>query len=287
MKDPLPPLRDVMAMYGLTARHRLGQNFLFDFNITRKIARAVPCLTTSTILEIGPGPGGLTRALLSQGARRVVAIEKDQRFHPALDAVCHAFPNRLSVFYEDALSVEDEKILNSCGDAIQIAANLPYNVGTPLLAKWLCAEPWPPFFGSLTVMLQKEVALRMTALPNSKSYGRLAALCQWRSHAKILFSVPAQAFVPRPAVTSCVVQITPKAPCVEKLSGPQLSAFTALLFGHRRKTLSNILRRHIPQASEILKAEGVDSGLRPEALTVHEIARLASVFSECVRSSTF
>lgn len=285
MKDPLPPLREIVAMYGLSARHRLGQNFLFDFNITHKIARAVPHLTTSTILEIGPGPGGLTRALLAQGARHVVAIEKDQRFQPALNAVCDAFSKRLTIVYEDALTVDETRVLNPITDAVQIAANLPYNVASPLIAKWLGSEPWPSFFGSLTIMVQKEVALRMTAQPKSKAFGRLAALCQWRSHAKILFSVPPQAFVPRPAVTSSVVQITPRTPCVENLTGPQLSKFTALLFGHRRKTINNSLRRHFPHAAEMLKAEGIDVGLRPEALTVREIARLALVFSECAHSS--
>ncbi|HXV73340.1 MAG TPA: 16S rRNA (adenine(1518)-N(6)/adenine(1519)-N(6))-dimethyltransferase RsmA [Sphingomonadales bacterium] len=285
MKDPLPPLREVVASLGLSARKSLGQNFLFDFNITRKIARAVPELAASTVMEIGPGPGGLTRALLMEGAKRVIAIEKDERFKPALEAIGAAFPGRFAPIYGDALEMDDGAVLGWAPGRVHIAANLPYNVATPLLAKWLGAEPWPPFFRSATVMVQKEVAHRLAAKSGTKAFGRLAVLCQWWAVPKILFSIPPQAFVPRPKVTSSVVHIVPASPCVERLTGPALSAFTAVLFGQRRKTLKNVLGKKFAGAAGILERENINAGLRPEALSVAEIARLAKAFSGSLRSS--
>lgn len=285
MSGPLPPLREVLAGLGVSAKKSLGQNFLFDLNITRKIARAVPDLGLSTVLEIGPGPGGLTRGLLMEGAKRVVAIEKDERFKPALDGIAAAYPGRIAPVYGDALEVDEKALLGRGPGLVQIAANLPYNVATPLLAKWLCSEPWPPFFRSLTVMVQREVALRITAKPGSKTFGRLAVLCQWRSLPEILFHVPPEAFVPRPKVTSSVVQIVPATPCVAGPAGKELSAFTAILFGQRRKILKNVLGNKFSTAAAVLASEGIDPGLRPERLSVEQIARLAKAFSGSLRSS--
>lgn len=275
MSDMLPPLREVIAALGLSARKSLGQNFLTDLNLTRKIARAVPDLALSTVLEVGPGPGGLTRGLLMEGAKLILAVEKDERFRGALDAISAAYPGRLAPVYGDALDVDEAGLLGWGPGLVQIAANLPYNVATPLLAKWLSAEPWPPFFRSATVMVQKEVALRMAAGPGSKAFGRLAVLCQWRAKPKILFHLPPEAFVPRPKVTSTVVQIVPTDACVGGLTGAMVSAFTAVLFGQRRKTLKNVLGKKFPDAIHVMARENIDPGLRPEALSVPEIARLA------------
>jgi 16S rRNA (adenine1518-N6/adenine1519-N6)-dimethyltransferase len=276
MSGDLPPLREVIASLGLSAKKSLGQNFLMDLNLTRKIARAVPDLPLSTVLEIGPGPGGLTRGLLMEGAKRILAVEKDERFKSALDEVSAAYPGRLAPVYGDALEANETALLGWGPGLVQIAANLPYNVATPLLAKWLGAEPWPPFFRSLTVMLQKEVALRLVASPGSKAFGRLSVLAQWRSRPKMLFHLPPEAFVPRPKVTSTVIQITPSEPVVPGLTGPALSAFTATLFGQRRKTMKNVLGKKFPNVVEVLTSENINPGLRPEALSVEQIARLAA-----------
>lgn len=273
--DPLPPLREVIRSLGLSAKRSLGQNFLMDLNITRKIARHVPELARSHVIEIGPGPGGLTRGLLMEGAAKVTAVEKDQRFLPALEAIGKAFPERFTPLIADALKMDEKAVLGKDGLTPRIAANLPYNVATPLLAKWLSAEPWPPFWASLTVMLQREVAERLAAEPGPKTFGRLSVLAQWRSRPRILFNVPAEAFVPRPKVTSAVMQITPAGPVVAGLTGKQVSAFTAILFGQRRKTLRNVLGKKFPNAEEAMGKIGISPGLRAEALTVEQVCRLA------------
>ena len=190
----LPALRDVIARHGLRARKSYGQNFLLDLNLTRKIARSVPDLETSMIYEVGPGPGGLTRALLGEGARRVTAVEKDHRCGPALKEIADAFPGRLALVEGDALNVRESDLLAGWRGPVQIAANLPYNIGTALLVKWLSLTAWPPWYQSLTLMFQREVAERITAAPGSKAYGRLSVLAQWRCAAKILFDISPNAF---------------------------------------------------------------------------------------------
>ncbi len=274
--DPLPPLREVIAACNLSAKKSLGQNFLLDLNITRKIARAVPNLETAHVLEVGPGPGGLTRGLLLEGAAKVTSIEKDQRCLPALEQINKAFPERFSYRIGDALVADEKDLLGEGNLKPQIAANLPYNIAARLLVKWLEREPWPPFWKSLTVMLQKEVALRLTAGPGTKVYGRLSVLAQWRSSPKILFHIPPEAFTPKPKVTSSVVQIIPATPKVKGLDGKTLSAFTQVLFGQRRKTLRNVLRPFGETVSDVLLNEGINPSLRPENLSVEEICRLAN-----------
>ncbi|MGY9045865.1 MAG: 16S rRNA (adenine(1518)-N(6)/adenine(1519)-N(6))-dimethyltransferase RsmA, partial [Rhodobacterales bacterium] len=200
--DDLPPLSRVIASHGLTARKSLGQNFLLDLNLTAKIARQAGNLTNMDVLEIGPGPGGLTRGLLAEGARRVLAIEKDSRCLPALAEISAAYPGRLTVIEGDALKIDP---LEHLTPPIAIAANLPYNVGTELLVRWLTPKDWPPFWQSLTLMFQREVAERIVAAPGSKAYGRLALLAQWRADARIMLSLPPEAFTPAPKVSSAVV----------------------------------------------------------------------------------
>ncbi|HKK86928.1 MAG TPA: 16S rRNA (adenine(1518)-N(6)/adenine(1519)-N(6))-dimethyltransferase RsmA, partial [Roseovarius sp.] len=203
--DSLPPLRQVIADHGLSARKSLGQNFLLDLNLTAKIARQAGDLTGCDVLEIGPGPGGLTRGLLSEGARRVVAIEKDTRCLPALEEIVKAHPGRLEVLNADALEINP---LDHLTPPIKVAANLPYNVGTELLIRWLTPPDWPPFWQSLTLMFQREVADRIVAQPGSKAYGRLAILAQWRADARIVMHLPPGAFTPPPKVSSAVVHLT-------------------------------------------------------------------------------
>lgn len=195
--DGLPPLREVIAAHDLKAKKQLGQNFLLDLNLTAKIARQAGDLSGTDVLEIGPGPGGLTRGLLAEGARHVLAIEKDERALPALAEIAEAYPGRLTVIHGDALQVDP---LAHLTPPIRIAANLPYNVGTELLVRWLTPPEWPPFWDSLTLMFQKEVAERIVAKPGSKAYGRLALLAQWRAEAKIVMALPPEAFVPAPKV---------------------------------------------------------------------------------------
>ena len=202
--DALPPLREVIAAHGLSARKALGQNFLLDLNLTAKIARAAGDLTGADVLEIGPGPGGLTRGLLAEGARHVVAVEKDPRCIPALEEIAAACPGRLTVIQGDALTVDLTGLLTP---PVKIAANLPYNVGTELLVRWLTPPVWPPFWDSLTLMFQREVAERIVAKPGSKAYGRLAILSQWRCDARIVMDLPPQAFTPPPKVSSAVVHL--------------------------------------------------------------------------------
>ena len=203
--DNLPPLRDVIATHGLNARKSLGQNFLLDLNLTSKIARQAGDVTECDVLEIGPGPGGLTRGLLAQGARRVLAIEKDARCLPALTEISDAYPDRLQVIEGDALEIDPLEYLTP---PIRVAANLPYNVGTELLVRWLTPKEWPPYWQSLTLMFQLEVAHRITATPGSKAYGRLAILAQWRADAHIVIQLPPSAFTPPPKVSSAVVHLT-------------------------------------------------------------------------------
>jgi len=268
--DRLPPLRDVIAAYGLAAKKSLGQNFLFDLNLTRKIARAAGACEGGTFYEVGPGPGGLTRALLSEGAEKVIAVERDARCLPALEEIARAWPGRLQVHAADALELDEAALLPS---GVRIAANLPYNVGTALLIKWLTGDPWPPFWASLTLMFQKEVAQRITAAPGSEHYGRLSVLAQWRCTAKILFDVNKGAFVPPPSVTSAIVRLEPRERPVAPAILGDLQRITAAAFGQRRKMLRQSLK---PLGGEsLLEKAGIDPTARPEDLTLVQFAALA------------
>jgi 16S rRNA (adenine1518-N6/adenine1519-N6)-dimethyltransferase len=270
--DPLPPLRDVIAAHGLAAKKSLGQNFLLDLNLTRKIARAAGPLDDSTIYEVGPGPGGLTRALLMEGARHVVAVERDERCLPALAEIAAAFPRRLDVFSDDALRIDEAGRLQG---PVRIAANLPYNIGSALLVKWLTQESWPPFWQSATLMFQREVAERLVARPGSKAYGRLSILTQWRARAKILFDVSPRAFTPPPKVTSAIVRLEPLAEPVAPARLADLEAVTAAAFGQRRKMLRQSLKSLAPQTEAFIRAAGLDPTARAEQLSIADFAGLA------------
>ena len=275
MDDGLPPLRDVIAAHDLAARKSLGQNFLLDLNLTRRIARAAGAEDGGTFYEVGPGPGGLTRALLSEGAERVVAVERDPRCLPALAEIANAYPGRLEIIQADALAFDERAILP---DGARIASNLPYNIGTGLLIKWLTGGSWPPFWSSLTLMFQREVAQRITARPGSEHYGRLSVLAAWRTRAKILFDVNRSAFVPPPSVTSSIVRLDPLPAPVAPADLRKLEAVTAAAFGQRRKMLRQSLK---PLGGEaLLEKAGIDPTARPEDLTVMQFAALANASTD-------
>jgi 16S rRNA (adenine1518-N6/adenine1519-N6)-dimethyltransferase len=268
--DGLPPLREVIAAYDLAAKKSLGQNFLLDLNLTRRIAREAGPLDGVTFYEVGPGPGGLTRALLMEGAARVIAVERDARCLPALQQIAAAWPGKLEIISDDALKLDEAAILPQ---GARIAANLPYNIGTALLIKWLTTPSWPPFWASLTLMFQKEVAQRITAPPGSEHYGRLSVLAQWRCTAKILFDVNRGAFVPPPTVTSSILRLEPRPEPLAPCTLADLERVTATAFGQRRKMLRQSLR-HL--GGEVLLAKaGIDPTLRPEDLTIQQFAALA------------
>ena len=275
--DPLPPLRDVIAAYDLAAKKSLGQNFLLDLNLTRRIARAAGPLEGATIYEVGPGPGGLTRALLMEGAARVIAVERDARCLPALAEIAAAYPGRLEIVPDDALKIDERKLLRAqnIAGAIRVAANLPYNVGSALLVKWLTAETWPPFWESLTLMFQREVAERLVAEPGTKAYGRLSVLAQWRATPRLLFDVDARAFTPPPKITSALVRLEPLAVPVAPVRLDDLEAVTAAAFGQRRKMLRQSLKPLAPDVHALIRAAGLDPTERPERLSVLQFAALA------------
>jgi len=277
--DPLPPLREVIARYDLAAKKSLGQNFLLDLNLTRKIARAAQP-EDATIYEVGPGPGGLTRALLMEGAAKVIAVERDERCIPALDDIARAYPSRLQIVPADALALDEAKLLAEHGIAtpVRIAANLPYNIGSALLVKWLTQETWPPFWQSLTLMFQREVAERIVAKPGSKNYGRLSVLAQWRAKAKILFDVSPRAFTPPPKVTSSILQVEPLVEPVAPARLSDLEAVTAAAFGHRRKMLRQSLKSLAPEAEALVRAAGLDPTERAERLSIADFASLARTY---------
>ncbi|WP_206455034.1 16S rRNA (adenine(1518)-N(6)/adenine(1519)-N(6))-dimethyltransferase RsmA [Aurantimonas marina] len=269
--DALPPLRAVMLEHGLDPKRGLGQNFLLDLNLTARIARQAHPLAGTTIVEIGPGPGGLTRALLAEGADRVIAIEKDVRCLPALKAIADHYPGRLEIIEADALTI-DLAALTDAGP-LKIVANLPYNVGTQLLLNWIATTHWPPMWSSLTLMFQREVAERIVAAPGSDPYGRLGVLAGWRTRARILFDVSREAFTPPPKVISSVVQLLPITD-PEPASLDALERVTAAAFGQRRKMLRQSLK---PLGGEaLLEAAGIDPRRRAETLTVSEFVRLAN-----------
>ncbi len=268
--DGLPPLRDIIARHGLAAKKSLGQNFLLDLNLTRRIARAAGAGDGGVFYEVGPGPGGLTRALLSEGAARVIAVERDARCLPALAEIAAAYPGKLEIINDDALALDEGKFLPP---GVRIAANLPYNVGTALLIKWLSGEPWPPFWASLTLMFQREVAERITAKPDSEHYGRLSVLTAWRTRTKILFDVNRNAFVPPPSITSSIVRLEPLAEPAAPAALKKLETVTAAAFGQRRKMLRQSLK---PLGGEtLLEKAGIDPTARPEQLDVAAFAALA------------
>lgn len=270
--DTLPPLRQVINDHGLQARKSLGQNFLLDLNLTAKIARQAGDLTACDVLEIGPGPGGLTRGLLSEGARRVLAIEKDSRCIPALTEIANAYAGRLQIIEGDALEVDPLAYLTP---PIRVAANLPYNIGTELLVRWLTPAQWPPFWDSLTLMFQREVAERIVATPGSKAYGRLALLAQWRADARIVLHLPPEAFTPPPKVSSAVVHLT-------ALSEPRFPADAAILsrtvaaaFNQRRKMLRAALKGTAPDIEDRLRAAGLKPTDRAEQIPLEGFCALA------------
>lgn len=273
MDDGLPPLREVIAAHGLAAKKSLGQNFLLDLNLTRRIARAAG--PGETFFEVGPGPGGLTRALLAEGAARVVAVERDARCIPALEQIAAAYPGRLEIIEGDALSLDAATLFDG---PVRIAANLPYNIGTALLVKWLTVENWPPFWSSLTLMFQREVAERLVAKPDTEHYGRLSVLVQWRAKAKILFDVSRSAFVPPPKITSSVVRIEPLNEPVADARLADLEKVTAAAFGQRRKMLRQSLKVLSPDAENLILAAGLDPTARAETLSVADFAALARAF---------
>ncbi|MEJ0024531.1 MAG: 16S rRNA (adenine(1518)-N(6)/adenine(1519)-N(6))-dimethyltransferase RsmA [Rhizomicrobium sp.] len=276
--DNLPPLREVIAAHDLRAKKSLGQNFLLDLNLTRRIARAAGANEGGVFYEVGPGPGGLTRALLAEGAGRVIAVERDERCLPALAEISDAYPDRLSVVSADALEIDEARLLADSGVAgpVRIAANLPYNIGTALLVKWLTRETWPPFWASLTLMFQREVAQRIVARPDTEHYGRLSVLAQWRTTAKILFDVSRSAFVPPPNVTSSIVRLEPLAEPVAPARLADLERVTQAAFGQRRKMLRQSLKSLGPDAESLIRAAGIDPTNRAENLSVTEFAALAN-----------
>ena len=274
--DTLPPLREVIAAHGLSAKKALGQNFILDLNLTRRIAREAH-IAGAAVYEVGPGPGGLTRALLAEGAERVVAIERDQRALPALAEIAAAKPGALEIVEGDALEIGEPVLLARLGvrEPVPVVANLPFNVGTALLIKWLTVESWPPWWSSLTLMFQKEVARRVCAKPGSEDYGRLSVLAQWRTQARILFDVSPRAFVPPPKVTSSVLRVEPLAAprCEARLA--DLEAVTQAAFGQRRKMLRGSLKALTPDAAVLLDATGVDGTMRAEDLDLTQFCTLA------------
>lgn len=270
--DGLPPLREVILAHDLVAKKQLGQNFLLDLNLTAKIARLAGDLSGCDVLEVGPGPGGLTRGLLAEGARRVLAVEKDPRCLPALAEIQAAYPGRLDVINGDALEVD---VLAHLTPPVRVVANLPYNVGTELLIRWLTPAQWPPFWDSLTLMFQKEVAERIVARPRGDHYGRLALLVQWRCDAKIVLHLPPEAFTPAPKVHSAVVHLTrlpgPRYPADEKVLG----RITAMAFNQRRKMLRSSLKGMGPQIEAQLEAAGILPTARAEEISLEQFCALA------------
>jgi 16S rRNA (adenine1518-N6/adenine1519-N6)-dimethyltransferase len=268
-------LRDVIERHGLQAKKALGQNFLLDLNLTGKIARSAGDLTNTAVIEVGPGPGGLTRALLSNGARRVVAIERDERCLAALAEVSAHYPGRLEVISGDALKTDFAALASTAGDGgpVRIVANLPYNIGTELLVRWLTVVDWPPFYASMTLMFQREVAQRIVAAPGSDAYGRLGVLAGWRTQARIAFDVPAQAFTPPPKVTSSVVHLEPRATPLPT-DVKKLGRVTEAAFGQRRKMLRQSVKSLGGEA--LLERAGIDPTRRAETLSVEEFVRLTN-----------
>jgi 16S rRNA (adenine1518-N6/adenine1519-N6)-dimethyltransferase len=270
--DDLPPLRDVIRQHALSARKSLGQNFLLDLNLTARIARAAGNLEDGTVIEIGPGPGGLTRALLALGARRVIAVERDERALPVLQDISKRYPGRLEIVCADAQHFDPRPLLG--GVKAKIVANLPYNIATALLIDWLSTEPWPPWYDMMVLMFQREVAERIVARENEEAYGRLAVLANWRAETKILFDISPAAFVPQPKVTSSVVRLVPRLeprPCDRRA----LEQVAAAAFGQRRKMLRQSLKSLAVEPARLAAAAHVDPTRRAETIPVSGFVAMA------------
>jgi 16S rRNA (adenine1518-N6/adenine1519-N6)-dimethyltransferase len=279
--DDLPPLREVIKRYDLSARKSLGQNFLLDLNLTARIARAAEPLEDATIIEVGPGPGGLTRALLALGAKRVIAVERDERALAALDDISKRYPGRLEIVSGDATTFDPRPLLGN--ERAKIVANLPYNIATALLIDWLSIEPWPPWYGMMVLMFQREVAERIVARENDEAYGRLAVLSNWRAETKILFDISPAAFVPQPKVTSSVVRLVPRAapePCDRKT----LEQVAAAAFGQRRKMLRQSLKSLNADPARLAAAAEVDPTRRAETVPVSGFVAMARELTD-IRST--
>ena len=270
--DDLPPLRDVIASHGLDAKKSLGQNFLLDLNLTSKIARLAGDISGHDVLEVGPGPGGLTRGLLAAGARRVVALEKDPRCMAALAQIAAAYPGRLDVFNADAL---DFDIRGQLTGPVRVVANLPYNVGTELLVRWLTPKDRPPFWSSLTLMFQKEVAERIIAKPGTKAYGRLGILAQWKSNPSVVMELPPEAFTPPPKVHSAVVHLEALAEPRFPAPAGLLSSTVAMAFNQRRKMLRSSLKSAAPDIETALRDAGLEPTARAEEISLEGFCALA------------
>ena len=270
--DDLPPLREVIREHALSARKSLGQNFLLDLNLTARIARAAGPLDDATVVEIGPGPGGLTRALLALGARHVIAVEHDARAIPALEAIARRYPGRLEIVCADAQAFDPKPYLGSA--KAKIVANLPYNIATVLLIGWLSVEPWPPWFDMMVLMFQREVAERIVARENEEAYGRLGVLANWRAETKILFDISPAAFVPQPKVTSSVVRLVPR-PAPEPCDRRALEQVTAAAFGQRRKMLRQSLKSLSVDPARLAAAANVDPTRRAETIPISGFVAMA------------
>jgi 16S rRNA (adenine1518-N6/adenine1519-N6)-dimethyltransferase len=279
--DDLPPLREVIKRYDLSARKSLGQNFLLDLNLTARIARAAAPLEDATIVEVGPGPGGLTRALLALGARRVIAIERDERALAALGDISRRYPGRLEIISGDATTFDPRPLLGA--ERAKIVANLPYNIATSLLIDWLSIEPWPPWYDMMVLMFQREVAERIVARENDEAYGRLAVLSNWRAETKILFDISPAAFVPQPKVTSSVVRLVPRGapePCDRRA----LEQVAAAAFGQRRKMLRQSLKSLSADPARLAAAAQVDLTRRAETVPVSGFVAMARELTD-IRST--
>jgi 16S rRNA (adenine1518-N6/adenine1519-N6)-dimethyltransferase len=270
--DDLPPLRDIIREHQLSARKSLGQNFLLDLNLTARIARTAGPLEETTVIEVGPGPGGLTRALLALGARRVIAIERDERALPALDYIARRYPGRLEIVHADAQAFDPRPLLD--GGKAKIIANLPYNIATALLVDWLSIEPWPPWYDMMVLMFQREVAERIVAHANDEAYGRLGVLANWRAETKILFDISPAAFVPQPKVTSSVVRLIPR-PAPEVCDRRTLEQVAAAAFGQRRKMLRQSLKSLGVDPARLVAAAEIDETRRPETVPVGGFVAMA------------
>lgn len=279
MTDNLPPLSEVLRVHGLRARKSLGQNFLLDLNLTRRIARAAGPLEGVTVIEVGPGPGGLTRALLAEGAARVIAIEKDPRCLQALAQIEAAYPSRVTVIEGDALKVDLAMLAKDAPPGpVRVVANLPYNIATPLVVGWLDAEPWPPWYDRLILMFQREVAVRMVARSGSRDYGRLSVLAQSRSAAAIAFEVNAKAFTPAPKVTSAIVELVPRADSADPALRQAMKTVTSAAFGQRRKMLRSALKSTGVDPLALLAAAEIEPTWRAENVSLEGFARLAAAY---------
>ena len=279
--DDLPPLRDIIREHSLSARKSLGQNFLLDLNLTARIARAAGPLEDCTVIEVGPGPGGLTRALLAMGARRVIAVERDERAIDALGYIVKRYPGRIEIVHGDAQHFDPRPLLD--GGKAKIVANLPYNIATHLLIGWLSAEPWPPWYDTMVLMFQREVAERITPHEDEEAYGRLAVLANWRAETKILFDISPAAFVPQPKVTSSVVRLIPRAapePCDRRM----LEQVAAAAFGQRRKMLRQSLKSLSVDPARLAAAAGIDATRRAETIPVTGFVAMARELAD-IRST--